>query len=179
MAGMTPQKMQLIRSNISNYSEIDVLIETGTLEGNNAVQLCPLFRVVHTVEFSESLWRRAAELHRARNISFLLGDSAVVVPQLSRAYSDRPAIWYLDAHWFSLGAGKFPISRENPFPLWSEISVLAGRNQPDIIIVDDVHSFGREGEGWEKVSKENLDSALGERLFASRLWEDHYVAWMK
>lgn len=174
---MNFDKMHQIKKHHPAYSGIEILIETGTLEAKNALQLSPLFMTVYSVELSTALWRRAAELYRGRNITFLLGDSAVVIPLLSEAYQECPVVWYLDAHWFAWGAQRLPVAIGNPFPLWTELEVLSKRNQPDIVLVDDVHAFGREGD-WSNVSKESLDAALGPRRMDSRLWEDHYVAWM-
>jgi hypothetical protein len=115
---------------------------------------------------------------------FHLGDSAELVQRLSAAYCDVPVCWYLDAHWWAeeLGSGgkwNQPVADENPFPLWAELATIAGRTQADLVIVDDVHAFGRDELDWRSVSSVSLDKALGARLKRSRFAEDQYQAVLK
>jgi hypothetical protein len=163
--------------------EIAVAVETGTFEGNATQLLARHFPTVHTIELQPQRWRGAIETLGRIGATFHLGDSAEIVPRLSVAYDDTPVCWYLDAHWFGVqpnkGKWNLPVADENPFPLWAELATIAGRTQADLVIVDDVHAFGRDELGWRSVSSVSLDKALGGRLERSRFAEDQYQAVLK
>ena len=116
-------------------------------------------------------WLKCVELYSQTGIQFHLGNSEQVVLSLSSLYNNRPILWYLDAHWFPFStkhtrrSGKhwtIPVSDGAPFPLWSELKAIKERNQRDIIIIDDVHYFGRlenkesPTEEWKNVSHQTL-----------------------
>jgi hypothetical protein len=122
------------------------------------------------------------DLYAQTGIQFHLGDSLTVLPAIARAYQSRPCLWFLDAHWFDLlGHGDdwpIPVAGESPFPLWGELAAIVARGQPDIVIVDDVHAFGRDDNGWHSVSRQTLDISIGSRLEHSEIESDFYVAWL-
>jgi len=162
---------------------IRVAVETGTFEAQTTRLLCARFLTVHTIELEPQRWRRCVETMQALGAVFHLGDSAAVLPLLSAAYSDQPVLWYLDAHWFapSIGRGKWdlPVADVSPFPLWAELEAIAARSQPDLVIVDDVHAFGREELEWSAVSSHLIDGRLWDRLDRSAIAGDQYLARLK
>ena len=163
---------------------IAVAVETGTFEGQTTAILARHFPAVHTIELETQRWRRAVETLGRISATFHLGDSAQLLPYLSAAYRDVPVCWYLDAHWWTEETGSggkwyLPVANESPFPLWSELETIAGRTQADLVIVDDVHAFGRSELEWQSVSVATLDQALGSRLERSRIVEDQYQAVLK
>jgi hypothetical protein len=168
----------------ADAEEIAVAVETGTFEGQTTQLLARHFPTVHTIELEPQRWRRAIETPGRIGATFHLGDSAGLLPYLSAAYCDAPVCWYLDAHWWaeekgSGGKWNLPVANENPFPLWAELETIAGRTQADLVIVDDVHAFGRDELDWRGVSSASLDQALGGRLDRSRIVEDQYQAVLK
>jgi hypothetical protein len=159
---------------------IAVAVETGTFEGQTTQLLARHFPTVHTIELEPQHWRRCVETLGSIGAVFHLGDSAQLVTRLSAAYQDVPVCWYLDAHWFAPQAGrgkwKLPVADASPFPLWDELTVIATRKTPDLIIVDDVHCFGRDQNGWQSVSRASLDQWFGVRLRKSEIIGDQYLA---
>lgn len=124
-----------------------IAVETGTFRGETTLKLSAMFDKVHTIELTPNLAAAARQNFVGTNINCLLGDSAELVPQLARDI-DEPVFWYLDAHWFPPKFGApADMSRSNPFPLWSELDSIAERKYADIVVVDDVHAFGREDWG--------------------------------
>jgi hypothetical protein len=135
-----------------------IIVETGTFRGQLTVLLPEAFRVVHTIELSSVLYKARP---KRDDIDWIHGDSADVLPRLSEKYPNEPVLWLLDAHYFpakhTAGAGTFP--------LWRELQTLRKRHTPDIVAVDDVHTFGKKRgpqmPGWEGVSPASLSNALG------------------
>lgn len=162
---------------------IRVAVETGTFEGQTTRLLAARFPVVHTIELEPQRWRRCVETLGHLGAVFHLGDSAAVLPLLSAAYSDQPIVWYLDAHWFLPASGRghweMPVADAGRFPLWAELDAIARRSQPDLVIVDDVHCFGRDEPQWSAVSRQLIDGRLRERLDRSAIDGDQYLARMK
>lgn len=135
-----------------NRSDIEVAVETGTWQAKTTKILADIFKTVHTIELSRRLFKNAKKSCKGiNNIQFHFGDSAKIVPLLAHSIR-KPALFYLDAHWWAT-EGMEPPSRKNPFPLWAELGVLKNRPFSDIIIVDDVHAFGKTHRGpWAGVS---------------------------
>lgn len=96
--------------------------------------------------------------HDGVGINFRRGDSRDVLCELAITIQE-PAVFYLDAHWWiptnpelaALIAGV-----EAPFPLWLELDIIRTRAYRDVIVVDDVRSFGTENpiRDWADVSLE-------------------------
>jgi hypothetical protein len=162
---------------------ITTAVETGTFEAKTSRVLNELFPTVHTIELQPERWAQCVDLYAKIGIQFHLGDSLAILPAIARAYHSRPCLWFLDAHWFDLaGHGDdwpIPVAGESPFPLWGELKTIVARGQADIVIVDDVHAFGRQDNGWHSVSLQTLDIAIGNRLEHSKIEADFYVAWLR
>lgn len=181
---------------IENLSEIMKLrpdittaIESGTFEGATTRLLADsgYFELVHSVELSSQRWKKACDVIRHPKIHLHYGSSAIWVPVFARVYRDRALFWYLDAHWLatkhgSAGSWDLPVAGRDQFPLWKEIGAIKQRRLADVVVVDDVHAFGRkdsEDSVWQDVSKGSLDQALEDRLDRSEIVGDQYVAWLK
>ena len=137
-----------------------VVVETGTLRGEFAVRLVELFDTVHTIERSRELYDSRPEGY---GIRFHIGDSRDVLERLVQEIDD-PCLFYLDAHWYP--AKTDPVAGAGDHPLMEELSILSERDHADIVVVDDVHAFGRDDEGedwsgWSDISPESLARQLG------------------
>ena len=159
----------------------EVFVETGTRLGETAFLASRLFDWVYTIELSEPLHFEAKERWASVvTMRFFLGDSAKVLPELCDLIR-RPAVFFLDAHWYSDGTG-LAIADGNPFPLWKELESIAARNLPDIVIVDDVHAFGRidpSVQEWSEVDTESICQHLGGRVRQHEYISDVFVAYLK
>lgn len=164
---------QILSRHDGRYSGIDTFVETGTRLGSTAFIMSRLFREVHTIELSEDLFNEARSRFKNEPINFHLGDSAEVLPRLAEEI-DRPAVFFLDAHWYIDDKLRSKIASDNPFPLWKEIEVLKARPYADVIIVDDVHSFGRLSphQGWSEVSLASIQRHVGERALDADIFLD-------
>jgi hypothetical protein len=170
VSGFTASKLQQI-IRLGGTRVYRVFIETGTYQAKTALMARTLFPVVHTIERSEVLWKEAHQKYGGDGIHFHLGDTTEVLPKLAKG-TREPAVFYLDAHWFDQPnvAGQ-----SDPLPLWAELDCLAKRRQPDIIIVDDVRSFGTF-PGWEDVTLPRVANRL-KRYRKARILADQAVVW--
>lgn len=154
-----------------------VAIETGTFEANTTRLLLNLFEIVHTIELEKTRFERCQLLLTETRAICHHGNSADIIPELCRLY-DEPVFFYLDAHQIApkhLGPDRWRLPVANSFPLWNELRAIAAHNQPDRIVVDDVHAFGRRETGWRGVRPDRLCAALGRVRFSRRVG-DQWVA---
>ena len=148
-----------------------VFVETGTLRAETARFARQLYEVVETIELSDALYRAASARYGGDGIRFHHGDSATLLPTILEDHRE-PVCVYLDAHWFPSKG----VVGEGAFPLWRELAILAARPYPDIVVVDDVHSFGRAQPTpeWQDVVPSRIAEALG-RVVTSRVLDDHFI----
>lgn len=130
------QKIAALRTALDNaHPRPQIAVETGTYHGDLALRLLALCPEVHTIELSDVLFAQHPADDR---VQWHCGDTRRLTPELAGRLT-QPVLWFLDAHYFSgrHAAGAYA------FPLWTELAALARRSQADIIVVDDVHTFGR------------------------------------
>lgn len=136
---------------ICQYINTDVVVETGTYLCKRTLMFSQLFDKVYSIELSEDLYLRACETCKdIDNITLLHGDSENLLPVLC-ASIDESTTFYLDAHWF---VDAQPVAKENPMPLLKELDAIKERKYADLIIVDDVHSYGRKLTDWGVPTKD-------------------------
>jgi len=181
------KKLQAIKAAMAyvpGYAEIDVFVETGTAFATTATAACEVFAEVHSIDLSEKLHQRAVEQFGDREgLTFHFGDSAEVLPQVL-ANIARPAVVLLDAHYCR---GFADAAARQSFPLWSELDTLLARPYADLVLVDDIHTFGRErpdiratdGPEWEAVTPRTLAAYVNERLVTHAPFRDQYALFMK
>lgn len=116
----------------------DASIETGTYFGFTAAWMADHIPRVYTIERDPGFYNMARMRLRAkRNVTAILGDSAVVVPELAETSKIVRPFIYLDAHW---GGG---------LPLATEVDTSL-RTWPDcLIVVDDFFVPHDSGYGYD------------------------------
>ena len=141
MANFKPNHLYKIRHRHPGYQDVHVFVEIGTYLAVSTEIAHRQFPIVHSVEISEALHKRAVALHGALpGVHFHCGDSRTFVARMAKEIAE-PAMWYLDAHWFP--KTKEPVGgKAEGLPLWEELNVLAQRPAGDVVIVDDTHAFG-------------------------------------
>lgn len=152
-----PQHLHNLRHLRSEYVP-NIFVETGTWKGITTVMAANHFPTVHTIELSVVHHMRALDTFRGLpHVHCHYGDSAAVLPILCDLLPAQPVMFYLDAHWF-----KVDHAAKGRFPLWGELEAIAKRGQPDIVVVDDVHSFGtcNPEPAWERVSLDSICQCL-------------------
>ena len=90
------------------------------------------------IELSSALYAAAVRrFRRARNVTLLHGDSAVVLPDVLRDLHE-PAVFWLDAHFASGETAQGP----EVTPVWQELEhVLAHPVEGHVVLADDARAF--------------------------------------
>lgn len=116
---------------------IETFVETGTFRADTAVWASGLFAHVYTIERSPRLHADAEERFAShRNISFLLGDAREHLPTI-RTIAERPALFWLDAHW----SGGETAGECDECPLMEEIACINASGQEHFVFIDDARLF--------------------------------------
>ena len=164
MGYATPELIDDIFKAHPEYKPIDTFIETGTYRAQSILNMVGLFKNLHTIELSRPLYEKAVKDHGSKPIHFHFGDSPVVLKKILSGIKES-VVFYLDAHACKWGG----TSHENPLPLWEELRIIADRGMKDVVVVDDLHAFGRDkhpnGEpdvcNWKDVSPESIAEFIG------------------
>ena len=161
-------------------------IETGTGMGATCMKMRNVFDNVHTIENSPQLFQRFIQRYGQMQVVCHAGDTLEVLPKLMEQLVGR-IVFFLDAH-FCKGNIKDAAGGFN-FPLWKELELLKERHEKtglaDIVIVDDVHTFGKDrgtqfGD-WQNVDPASLENSLGGRdqfSHDSFIFQDSYVMFL-
>ena len=165
----------------------DTLIETGTYRAETTLLMAKLFFEVHSIELSEQLYKEAVEKcaeagyvksDGEHGIYLYHGNSVNVLPLLNFGY---PLVYFLDAH----ACKTKPMVTAHTFPLWEELDFICSRPHHDIIIIDDVHTFGEhdkrsEEPRWEEVTFDSIVNYIGVRKFVqrSKVVDDTFVVYV-
>lgn len=179
MARLSAHAIQGILAQHPGYDGL-AYIETGLWKGDQIAIAKDIFRVVHGIELDD-YWHA---VNRDRwsacdHVRIHHGDSRVVLPSVLDAI-DGPVFFYLDAHYCKIDP---PIANDAGFPLWDELAIIRDRGQRDIVIVDDVHTFGVERPDigmteWVGVTAETVREFFGARLLDSEIVEDSFAVWL-
>lgn len=128
-----PAKLML---EMQNMYKINNFVETGTYYGNTARWASNFFKVVDTIEFSESIYKQAVEKYgHIENINFIYGNSIEKLNEIIR--KDVACIFWLDAHWCD--GETFGI--KDQCPLVKEIEIINESKTDNFIFIDDARFF--------------------------------------
>jgi hypothetical protein len=115
--------------------KIREFVETGTFLGDGCSFAARIFPSVTTIEVNAQYHAAARQRYGSLPIRFLLGDSAVVLPEVVAQLSG-PAMFWLDGH---AGGGHF--GPDDDCPLLAELDAIARSPFPHYILVDDARAF--------------------------------------
>jgi len=163
----------------------EVYIETGLLAGDRLVIAAECFNRVYGVELDDH-WAKVCHerTKKLSNVYVMRGNTREFLPLLSDRHPTTPTFFYLDAHFCQTD----PPIQKSEFPLWAELETIRARDTKDIVLVDDVHTFGKarpelrfraDVPEWEKVTKESLLAFFGDQVVDSEERADAFVIWRK
>jgi len=118
-----------------------VLVESGTFVGLTVAACLPFFDRIYSIELDESLAGAASGLFRTfPQVTILQGDSGVVLPRIL-ADLDRPALFWLDAHY----SGGITARGGVDTPVATELRAILEHPVPDhAVLIDDAREFGAQ-----------------------------------
>lgn len=175
MAHFTASSLEYILSQVDTPPK--KAVETGTWKGDTTELLTKYFSGVTTIELSESLhWRASQRFLHSNKVCCMLGDSAEILPKVSE---EKPLFFYLDAHGGKAG-GMIKYGEELAFPLWAELDYIATRSHADIVVVDDIASFGYHSQEpkWSDVSVGSCIDRLN-RVYRAEVLRDQLVMYCR
>lgn len=130
------ERREVLREYGKRYG-LKVLVETGTNDGGTPWTLKDDFEQLFTIELGERQWQAATERFAAYpKVTCLLGDSAVVLPELVQKLHE-PALFWLDGHWSGGSTAHGP----KDTPVIEELAAIFATKVPHVILVDDARLF--------------------------------------
>ena len=161
----------------------EVYVETGLLAGDRLVIAAECFNRVYGIEL-DPYWTEVCRTRTVKlpNVMIFRGDTRRILPVVIQHCVETPTFFYLDAHFCQTD----PPIQKSEFPLWVELEAIRARPTKDIVLVDDVHTFGKARPElrfraaipeWEKVTKESLLAFFGGQVVDSEERADAFVIW--
>ncbi|HUI91448.1 MAG TPA: hypothetical protein VLX68_04280 [Chitinivibrionales bacterium] len=129
-------KQMAIKEYAGKY-KIGVFVETGTYLGEMVEAMAGTFTAVYSIELNrEFLDKARRRLSRFANVTLLLGDSTVLLPQVL-ARVTAPCLFWLDGHY---SGGN--VKGEKNTPIMEELSaIMAHRVDGHVVLIDDAREF--------------------------------------
>lgn len=111
-------------------------VETGTFRGGTTLWAAKHFKKVVTLEINPEFSRAVASRPDCpKNIEFMVGDSAKLMPQVVERL-EGSAVFWLDGHYCGPGTG----DASAECPIMEELAALTKAIEP-IILIDDARCF--------------------------------------
>jgi glycosyltransferase involved in cell wall biosynthesis len=127
--------IKLLQTNLN----INTFVETGTFQGDTIDKVKNYFKEIYTIELSAEYHQHAKI--RFENIDYIHpihGDSVKVLTRLVHDLSNRPTLYWLDAHWCVASNTAGELSQ---CPLLGEIESIHQLHMNSVIIIDDARLF--------------------------------------
>jgi hypothetical protein len=144
-------KQQVVKKTAREYRLKD-LVETGTFLGDMLAATRNSFDSLTSIELSEELHNRAKQRFVGDDkIILLQGDSKDRIAEVAAAL-DRPALFWLDAHYSGAWHEDFEetagVGRDKP--IYTELGAILAKGIGHVVLIDDARLFnGREG--WPRL----------------------------
>lgn len=157
--------------------EVDEFVETGTFQGNTAAWAVEHFSRVMSIELSPAYHAAAQARFRGQSkVRLACGNSGVILQQYVPTLN-RPALFWLDAHW----SGGDTAGEKAECPLLDELAAINDSAAEHVVLVDDARLFclpppkPHRADHWPSlVEVVNLLAAGGRRHVV--IFEDVFVA---
>lgn len=148
---------------LNNHLAFDVFVETGTFRGETIDTIKSYFKRIYSVELSPHYYEKA--MHKFGDdpkITLLNADSASALKTILPDIQDRPAIFWLDAHWCVADATAGELSQ---CPLLDELHAIKQLNNQSMIIIDDARLFLATPQAPHEISNWPTLHAITQALF--------------
>jgi hypothetical protein len=130
-------KAKIIKEYARRFST-DILIETGTYEGDMVASMRDHFSQIFSIELSHDLYQKAKlRFAKYSHICILHGDSSEILPQILSSIN-KPCLFWLDAHY----SGGITVRGDIDTPIISELKrILSHSIKNHVILIDDAREF--------------------------------------
>ncbi|MFX1338887.1 MAG: FkbM family methyltransferase, partial [Promethearchaeota archaeon] len=115
----------------------DILIETGTAEGEMINATKNIFKKIYSIELDELLYEYTKKrFSKDNHISLYQGDSTKVLPTILSIIK-KPCLFWLDAHY----SGGITAKGNLETPIISELNSILDTKLNHVILIDDARLF--------------------------------------
>jgi hypothetical protein len=119
--------------------QITTFVETGTYQGGSLTVAAEFFPECHSIEMSHELYGAAQRQFSGRaNIRLYQGESAAILDANCARFSERPVIFWLDAHWC---AGENTAGQDSQSPLREELRAIGKLHPQSVVLIDDARLY--------------------------------------
>lgn len=182
---MPKQSEKSLREIIKDHSNPDklVYIETGLWKGEQFRESMKVFQWCYGIELDNHYADKVEESIYPSVTAFIFNDdSAEFLPHLLESHHiimHRKALFYLDAHFCKVN----PPIQNSKLPLWTELKAINERGKEDIVLIDDVHTFGKNRpdlgtDEWKWVTVGNILKVFLDRIKKHKIVGDALVIWL-
>ena len=134
-------KQNLI-SNSKKETGYNILVETGTYQGEMIFYQLKNFKKLFSIELDEKLYENAKKRFKnCSNVTLIQGDSGKVLKQITDQLNE-PAIFWLDGHY---SAGVTAMG-EKQTPIFEELRTIFSTKINHAILIDDARLFAGTGD---------------------------------
>jgi len=145
-------KQRALRKAAQDY-KLRKLVETGTFLGDMLAAMRNDFDSLTSIELSDELHRRATKRFAGDpKITLLSGDSKDLLDEIATSI-DRPALFWLDAHYSGAWHEDFEETAggDRPNPIFAELEAVFASNYEHVVFIDDARLFNHQ-HGWPSIS---------------------------
>ena len=139
-----PPPHAIKQQNLLHYAttyNLNILVETGTFNGDMVEAMKNYFDEIYSVELSQSLFNKAKIRFKSQKNVFLIhGDSGDELRTITQRI-DKPTLFWLDGHY----SGGETALGEKDTPVLEELNcILDSSALKHVIIIDDARLFGSD-----------------------------------
>lgn len=134
-------KQKVINSFRQKFSA-QVLVETGTFQGEMVYAQRNNFEKIYSIELSHELFETAKKRLKAfPNIELLEGDSGKILKDLIKKIN-IPALFWLDGHYSGFETAKADVET----PVMQELEIIFSSTAEHVILIDDARLFNGQND---------------------------------
>lgn len=127
-----------IVKNYANKYNAEVLVETGTYEGEMIDAVLTDFKKIYSIELDKALYKNVKKKYlKISKIKLYQGDSTQVLKKVLKKIPALSIFW-LDAHY---SGGKTARGKKET-PVTDELKTILSSGKPQILLIDDARFFG-------------------------------------
>lgn len=130
-----PELIKTLQNNLT----LDIFVETGTFKGAAVETVKNYFKQIYSIELSREYYEQAVQrFEHDLHIKILHGSSAQLITKIIPKITNRPVVFWLDAHWCVANATAGELSQ---CPLLEELSSIGHLHSDSVVIIDDARLF--------------------------------------
>lgn len=118
---------------------LKLFVETGTFKGDSLEIARRFFDTCHSVEASPPLHKQAQERFQAvKGVNLHLSDSPSLLRKHHKEFSEKPTLFWLDAHWCAADNTSGETSQS---PLLEELAAIGSLHRDSVVLIDDARLY--------------------------------------